>query len=147
MTTFVKQVARLEQDALVGAIEAKSNLVEQMFQALDHAQVDAEKAGRADRVADVEAARTVLLGRFNEAAEAAVARREARQAAETIIRVSCDMHASCEATVTMVDDNGYIYCTQHGLDRRGSGTYRRNVRKLRPHETNRLNRGEQIKSY
>lgn len=66
---------------------------------------------------------------------------------EHIIRVRCDMTDDCTAAVTMVDDKGYVYCERHGIDRRGVGTYRRRVRKLRPHELNRLNRGEKIARY
>lgn len=57
----------------------------------------------------------------------------------------CDMdHEHCEEEPTMIEDKGYIYCANHGLERRAYG---HRVRKLRPHELNRIRRGEQVKSY
>lgn len=55
----------------------------------------------------------------------------------------CDMESGCTGEVTMLDDKGYVYCTDHGLQRRGW----RLCRKLRPHELNRLRRGEPLKGY
>lgn len=55
----------------------------------------------------------------------------------------CDMWLSCTEPVTHIDDKGFVYCTTHGLERRGW----RPCRKLRPHELRRLERGEQVKSY
>lgn len=56
---------------------------------------------------------------------------------------SCDMEEACTAPVAMMDDKGFIYCAEHGLDRRW---YRR-CRKLRPHELRRIERGEQVTRY
>lgn len=59
------------------------------------------------------------------------------------VNLTCDMRESCTADVTMIDDNGFVYCTSHGMERRGW----RPCRKLRPHELRRLQRGEQVTRY
>lgn len=59
------------------------------------------------------------------------------------VALSCDMHKECASEVTMIDNSGWLYCTDHGLDRRSW----KPCRKLRTHELNRLKRGEQIKRY
>ncbi len=56
---------------------------------------------------------------------------------------TCDMTHSCPEPVTHMDRSGFLYCTAHGLQRR---TYQP-CRKLRPHELNRLQRGELITKY
>lgn len=56
----------------------------------------------------------------------------------------CDMTEDCPDPVTMIDDHGFIYCTDHGMDRR---IWRYACRKLRPHELRRLERGEQVAHY
>jgi hypothetical protein len=56
---------------------------------------------------------------------------------------TCDMTEDCTEPVTHLDDKGFVYCTYHGILRRGW----RPCRKLRKHELNRLARGEQIKRY
>lgn len=55
----------------------------------------------------------------------------------------CDMTEGCLAPVTHIDDKGFAYCTEHGIQRRDS----RRCRKLRAHELNGLKRGEQIARY
>jgi len=55
----------------------------------------------------------------------------------------CDMHSNCQGHVAMIDSGGYVYCEPHGLDRRMSHS----CRKLRPHELNRLRRGEPVTRY
>lgn len=55
----------------------------------------------------------------------------------------CDMTKECPHDVTYIDDDGYAYCTDHGLERQ---QYQR-CRKLRPHELRRLQRGEQLRRY
>lgn len=55
----------------------------------------------------------------------------------------CDMERGCAAPVTHLDHKGYVYCTPHGEDRR----WHMPCRKLRPHELNRLNRGEPVTRY
>jgi hypothetical protein len=57
----------------------------------------------------------------------------------------CDMRDDCELSISMIDDKGFVYCEHHGLLRRDWRW--RKCRKLRPHELNRLARGEQVKSY
>jgi hypothetical protein len=61
----------------------------------------------------------------------------------TVIQLRCDMTADCRQPVTYIDDNGYIYCTEHGQERQ---SWRR-CRKLRPFELTRLKRGEQVTKY
>lgn len=56
---------------------------------------------------------------------------------------SCQMHAGCTHPVTHMDQSGFLYCTNHGLQRRAS----RPCRKLRPHELTRLESGGQITKY
>lgn len=58
--------------------------------------------------------------------------------------IRCDMADDCMEDVTMLDDKGYVYCEAHGLERRDVG-YR--SRKLRPHELNRLKRGDTLTRY
>lgn len=55
----------------------------------------------------------------------------------------CDMRHDCTAPVTMISDGGWIYCTHHGEQRR---QWER-TRKLRPHEMNRIRRGQTIERY
>ncbi|MEO3931325.1 hypothetical protein WMO79_00735 [Micrococcaceae bacterium Sec7.4] len=55
----------------------------------------------------------------------------------------CQMVAGCTEPVTHLDRSGFLYCTNHGLQRRAS----RPCRKLRPHELARLKRGSQITKY
>lgn len=55
----------------------------------------------------------------------------------------CEWSEECADPVTHLDNKGFVYCTGHGLERRG----RRPCRKLRPHELRRLERGEPVKRY
>lgn len=55
----------------------------------------------------------------------------------------CDMMINCRRPVTMIDAKGYVYCTEHGLQRRTVMP----CRKLRPAELAKLARGEQIAKY
>lgn len=57
--------------------------------------------------------------------------------------LECEMENGCAAPVTMIDNKGYIYCTEHGLKRRDY----RPCRQLRKHEINRLKRGERLLRY
>lgn len=57
--------------------------------------------------------------------------------------IACQMEDNCANPVTHLDQNGFVFCTRHGLERRSY----RPCRKLRPHEVNRLMRGEQIAKY
>lgn len=55
----------------------------------------------------------------------------------------CDMQADCTEPVTHIDQDGFAYCTDHGLARRAYQP----CRKLRPAELAKLARGEQIAKY
>lgn len=55
----------------------------------------------------------------------------------------CDMETDCTQSVTYIDNKGYAYCTEHGLDRQQW----RPCRNLRPHELRRLQRGEPLAAY
>lgn len=55
----------------------------------------------------------------------------------------CDMNDACVKPVRMIDNKGFVYCEDHGLQRRSWCP----CRKLRPHEIRRLERGEQIARY
>lgn len=57
--------------------------------------------------------------------------------------LKCEMTDDCQAEVTHLDNKGYIYCTEHGIQRRDW----KPCRKLRPHELRKLQRGEQIARY
>ena len=59
------------------------------------------------------------------------------------VALSCDMSEECDHAVTHIDNSGWVYCTSHGEQRR----YSKPCRKLRPHELNRLKRGQQITRY
>jgi hypothetical protein len=57
--------------------------------------------------------------------------------------LKCDMCEDCTAIVTHIDQKGFVYCTDHGLERR----LFRPCRKLRPHEQRKLGRGEALARY
>lgn len=57
-------------------------------------------------------------------------------------KLVCDM-IDCTDDVTHLDNNGFVYCTKHGLRRRDW----KPCRKLRSHELNRLRRGQQVTRY
>lgn len=56
----------------------------------------------------------------------------------------CEMTNDCEAPVTHLDEKGFIYCKEHGHDRRESGIY---CRALRPWELRLIKDGKVIPSY
>lgn len=60
------------------------------------------------------------------------------------VTLRCEMDRECKDAPTMLEDKGWVYCTRHGMMRRG---YSHRVRKLRPHELNRLKKGQQIERY
>lgn len=62
---------------------------------------------------------------------------------EATVELRCEMKDDCTAEVTMIDDNGYIYCESHGLSRRSW----RPCRKLRAYELKALKRGGLVKEY
>lgn len=57
--------------------------------------------------------------------------------------LTCDMVKGCTEPVTHIDQDGYAYCTTHGLQRRQYQPCRR----LRGWELRRLERGEQLAKY
>ena len=57
--------------------------------------------------------------------------------------LACDMTADCKEPVTHLDNKGYAYCTEHGIERRDW----RPCRKLRPWEVRRLERDEPLNHY
>jgi hypothetical protein len=61
----------------------------------------------------------------------------------TTAEPACEWEDSCPDPVTHLDQSGFVYCTRHGLIRRSY----RPCRKLRPHEVNRLRRGELLSKY
>jgi hypothetical protein len=56
---------------------------------------------------------------------------------------TCDMERGCTAAVAMIDQQGYAYCTEHGLSRR----LYQPCRKLRAWELRKLQRGEALARY
>jgi hypothetical protein len=58
--------------------------------------------------------------------------------------LKCDMSKTCEEPVTHLDEKGFVYCTKHGIQRRGSG---HRCRKLSPSELGQLKRGEALARY
>ena len=61
----------------------------------------------------------------------------------TTMTLRCDMTDECEAPVSHIDQKGYAYCTEHGIERRSWMPCRR----LQPHELHRLERGEPLARY
>lgn len=57
--------------------------------------------------------------------------------------LKCEMESDCQNPVAYIDNKGFIYCEHHGKRRQGY----RPCRKLRPHELNRLKRGEVLARY
>ncbi len=57
--------------------------------------------------------------------------------------LGCDMKRECSDPITHLDTKGFIYCTNHGLQRR----QHQPCRKLRPHELKRLQAGQAIQKY
>lgn len=58
-------------------------------------------------------------------------------------KLCCDQREDCTAPVTHLDQNGFVYCTEHGIKRRDW----KPCRKLRAHELRRLERGEVLTRY
>jgi hypothetical protein len=57
----------------------------------------------------------------------------------------CDMRADCTAPVTMIGSKGYVYCRQHGTQRRAYRTER--TRLMRPWEIKLIEAGKPLPSY
>ena len=62
---------------------------------------------------------------------------------QTLATLTCDMEKDCIAPVAMIDTAGFIYCENHGLDRRQWEPCRR----LRDWELRRLERGKPLTRY
>lgn len=57
--------------------------------------------------------------------------------------LTCDMEKDCKEQVAMIDSSGFIYCHNHGLDRRDWEP----CRKLRDWELRRLEKGKPLTRY
>ena len=57
--------------------------------------------------------------------------------------LNCQMDWDCKAPIKYIDDKGFIYCRDHGLDRK---LYRR-CRQLDSKELKLINAGQPIASY
>lgn len=57
--------------------------------------------------------------------------------------LKCDMVEGCTAPITHIDRKGYVYCTAHGIDRRGTQP----CRKLRAWELRRITSGRPLARY
>lgn len=57
--------------------------------------------------------------------------------------LQCDVELDCTEHPTMLDTAGFVYCAEHGLDRREYEP----CRKLRPHEQRKIERGEALARY
>lgn len=57
-------------------------------------------------------------------------------------QLTCDMEKGCAASVTMIDESGWTYCTRHGNQRKGAGGKR--CRLLSAAEKMKLIKGEPI---
>lgn len=57
--------------------------------------------------------------------------------------LKCDMEKDCEQTVTHIDNKGYVYCREHGIERKSY----RPCRMLKPKELAQLKTGTPLASY
>lgn len=57
--------------------------------------------------------------------------------------LKCDMYEACLQPITHIDNKGFVYCHNHGVNRRDTHP----CRKLRSWELRRLQRGEPITRY
>jgi hypothetical protein len=55
----------------------------------------------------------------------------------------CDMKADCEKPIAYIDNKGFIYCEQHGLQRKHSVP----TRKLKPSELKLIESGQPVTKY
>lgn len=58
-------------------------------------------------------------------------------------KLKCDMTKECTQPVTHIDEKGYVYCTQHGLQRKGT----MRCRKLSGPELKQLESGKPLARY
>lgn len=70
--------------------------------------------------------------------------REVQQKYVLAEAIRCQMTDDCQEPVTHIDDNGFIYCAEHGQRRKESG---RRCRKLKPAELKTLKEGKPIAKY
>jgi hypothetical protein len=59
--------------------------------------------------------------------------------------ISCEMVAGCTHPVTHIGSKGYVYCAEHGVQRRQSGYER--CRKMQPWELELIRAGKSLPSY
>jgi hypothetical protein len=58
-------------------------------------------------------------------------------------RLKCGMRRECQADVTHIDDKGYVYCREHGIERYSH----RRCRQLTAKELRQLRSGIPLSSY
>jgi hypothetical protein len=59
-------------------------------------------------------------------------------------KLHCDMKKDCEEPVSYIDNKGFVYCTQHGQQRKASGIP---SRKLSPAELGQIENGKPLEKY
>jgi hypothetical protein len=59
--------------------------------------------------------------------------------------MQCDMKHDCHSVVTHIGEKGYIYCTEHAVERRQSGYER--TRKMRQWELKLIKAGKPLPTY
>ena len=59
--------------------------------------------------------------------------------------MKCDMAKECISPVTHIDENGFVYCFKHGIQRKNGGWKR--CRQLRTYEINRIRKGLKLAHY
>lgn len=60
-------------------------------------------------------------------------------------KLECNMKDDCTSPITHIDEKGFIYCKEHGLERKQS--HRKRCRQLKPKELKDLQSGKQLKEY
>lgn len=58
-------------------------------------------------------------------------------------KLHCDMKEDCEKPVSMIDEKGYVYCAEHGNQRKGS----MRCRNLSSSEKQQLESGKPLSKY
>jgi hypothetical protein len=59
-------------------------------------------------------------------------------------KLHCDMKKDCENSVSYIDNKGFVYCAEHGQQRKASGVP---SRKLSPAELSQLESGKPLAEY
>lgn len=62
-------------------------------------------------------------------------------------QLKCDMKKDCSEQITHIDEKGFIYCREHGRQRKNYGRYAMKCRQLRPFELNQLKAGKPLRRY